>query len=382
MKQIIGLWAALLLLPTPALAQTHRHPQGGIHLSLWPGLSTGRVDTLRTTSFNLGLVSRLHRLEGVGINLLGGITAADVRGLQAAGLFQLTGGRLTGVQLSGITGVVSQSASGIALAGLVQIAGGHARGVTIAGLTNIVGEDGDGVMTGGLINFIGKNGSGLHLAGVASLVGDRFTGLSVTGLLNIAGDRMQGVQLSGLINITGQLRGLQLAPFNLAETGTGIQIGLVNYSRKAFKGVRLGLINATPQTRLQLMLLGGTRTKLNAALRFKNRRSYTVVGAGYPYGGFDEGFSGSLFYRAGLYLPLSGRLTLSGDVGYQHLETFRATASRPRRFFALQGRVNLEYPLGKQIALLLSGGYGASRAYNRRGFFDPGLLAEAGVVLF
>ena len=56
---------------------------------------------------------------------------------------------------------------------------------------------------------------------------------------------------------------------------------------------------------------------------FKNRLFYTILGGGTHYLDFGDKFSAALFYRAGLELPLYKQLFISGDLGYQHIETFK-----------------------------------------------------------
>ena len=71
------------------------------------------------------------------------------------------------------------------------------------------------------------------------------------------------------------------------------------------------------------MFFGGNATKLNVGARFKNRLFYTILGGGTHYLDFGDKFSAALFYRAGLELPLYKQLFISGDLGYQHIETFK-----------------------------------------------------------
>jgi hypothetical protein len=54
----------------------------------------------------------------------------------------------------------------------------------------------------------------------------------------------------------------------------------------------------------------------------------------------------------------------------------------PRSLYALQGRINLEYQLTEKLALMVTGGYGGSRYYNKNRTYDKGAIVEAGVVLF
>ena len=145
----------------------------------------------------------------------------------------------------------------------------------------------------------------------------------------------------------------------------------------------MGLVNANPDTRVQMMIFGGNATKLNVGARFKNKLFYTIVGAGTHYLDFSDKFSAAVFYRGGIWLPLWKDLTISGDLGYQHIETFKnKDYGIPARLYGLQARLNLEYQITKKFGVFASGGYGGSRYYNKNVTYDKGVIAEAGIVLF
>lgn len=88
------------------------------------------------------------------------------------------------------------------------------------------------------------------------------------------------------------------------------------------KGFQLGLVNANPDTRVQMMVYGGNATPANIGVRFKNQLFYTILGVGSMYQGLNDKFSASASYRAGLSFPLYKGLSISGDLGYQHIEAF------------------------------------------------------------
>lgn len=89
------------------------------------------------------------------------------------------------------------------------------------------------------------------------------------------------------------------------------------------------------------------------ALRFRNRSTYNIIGIGTHYMGLDSKFSGSLFYRIGQYFQLNPKFSLSGDLGYYHVETFEEHSSeKPKRLFSLQARLNADYQLGHYSSLL------------------------------
>ena len=378
MRRLFPSIIALLMVAGTLSAQTtdnkstettkkNREPVG-VNLSLWKNMSTQQTDTVGSTCFNLGLFSSMNRLNGVGINLLGSVVYRDMNGVQVTGLANLVGGSMRGVQIAGISNVNGDNLCGVSLSGLVGITGNHAQGVIFSGLTNIVGDNASGVLIGGLLNIVGEN----------------LRGVQISGLGNITGENMQGLQISGLGNVVGEhFTGAQVAPFNFAGKGKGVQIGLVNYYKNSFDGFQLGLVNANPDTKVQLMLFGGNATKLNVGARFKNNLFYTILGSGTHYLDFSDKFSASLFYRAGLELPLYKQLFISGDLGFQHIENFKnKDYGFPARLYALQARVNLEYRLNDRLGVFVTGGYGGSRYYNKGVTYDKGVIVEGGVVLF
>lgn len=378
---------------------SHKKGSAGINLSLWKNVATQRTDTVGSTLFNLGLFSAMNQLNGLGINALGSVTGHNMNGVQISGIFNMVGNSMRGIQIAGITNVNGNNLSGISLSGLVNIAGNQARGVIFSGLANITGDNTGGLVMSGLVNISGSQASGVHLAGLSNISGGDFKGISTAGLLNVIGEDLKGIQIGGLANITGGYMrglqvaglgnvagesaiGLQIAPVNIAKNGKGLQIGLFNYYKQDFDGFQLGLVNANPNTKVQLMLFGGNRTKLNIGARFKNKLFYTILGGGTHYLDFSDKFSASLFYRAGLELPLYKRLFLSGDLGFQHIETFKnKDHGFPARLYALQARVNLEYHLTDRLGIFATGGYGGSRYYNKGVTYDKGVIVEGGIIL-
>ena len=327
MKRIFPLICLSLLLAGHARTdrqQSARKEKNGINLSLWKNLSTQRTDTVGSTFFNLGIFSAMNRLNGLGVNVLGAVTGRDMNGVQISGISNMVGGSMRGVQVAGITNINGNNLSGLSVSGLVGITGNHARGMVFSGLANITGDNSNGVIVGGLLNITGEKTAGVQLSGLANISGGNFSGVTMSGLLNVVGGDMKGLQIAGLGNITGGTSaGVQLSPLNVAVRAKGLQIGLVNYYKEKLDGFQLGLVNANPDTKVQMMFFGGNTTKLNLAARFKNKLFYTILGGGTHFLDFSDKFSGALFYRAGLELPVCKQLFISGDLGYQHVETFK-----------------------------------------------------------
>ena len=272
------------------------HGPVGINISLWKNISTQRTDTIGSTCFNLGVFSSMNRLNGLGMNILGSVTGRDVNGVQMAGLSNMVGGSMRGMQIAGITNINGNNLIGVSVSGLVGITGNHAQGVIISGLANISGDYNRGASIGGLLNISGEGASGIHFAGLANISGGNFKGFSGAGLLSVIGEDLNGMQMSALTNITagdmtgvqvsglgnvvgGTARGLQIGAANMAIRAKGLQIGLFNYYKEKLDGFQLGLVNANPQTKVQLMFFGGNATKLNVGARFKSRFFYTILAA-------------------------------------------------------------------------------------------------------
>lgn len=375
------LTAAILM---AAVCLSAQNKSAGINLSLWKDICTQPHDSTQTTYVNIGLLSTMNRLNGVGINALGSVVHGDMNGVQITGLANLAGGTMRGVQFAGISNISGNNTLGLSAAGLVNITGDGSKGVVISGLTNIGGDNISGVMLSGFMNVTGNMASGLQLSGAANITGQAFNGVMTSGLLNVVGEHMNGLQMAGLANITGnKLNGVQVGVFNYATNVRGLQIGLVNYYQKEMKGFQLGLVNANPDTRVQMMMYGGNATPANIGVRFKNKLFYTIVGVGSFYQDLNDKFSISASYRAGMSFSIYKGLSISGDLGYQHIE---ACSNKdeviPRRLYALQARANVEYQLTKKFGIFATGGYGLTRFYNRSSNYDKGAIIEAGIVLF
>lgn len=238
---------------------------------------------------------------------------------------------------------------------------------------------------------------GFQFGGFANMAAAPLNGMQLSAVSNIAMGVTKGFQLSPLFNVAaGEMRGLQTSLWNFADTLSGVSLGLFNRSILQTSGTQVGIINISrdpeanqwglfninPNTTIDLMAFGGNANKTNLAIRLRNRHHYSIMGFGTHYMGLDEKFSGALFYRIGLYHSLSPRWTLSGDIGYAHIETFEEESSgKPQRLFSLQGRVNVDYMITKQIGAFASVGYGDTRFYKDGADFRHRPIFELGMSL-
>ena len=244
---------------------------------------------------------------------------------------------------------------------------------------------------------IAQSMKGVQVSGFSNISTTPFRGFQLSGISNISMGVERGMQLGAILNVSaGYMRGAQLGAYNYADSLNGSQVGLINIARSHPRGWQVGLVNITrdtiahklglvninPNTTIDYMIYGGNRTKLNAAARFRNRSTYSIVGVGTHYMGLDEKFSGALYYRLGQYFRMDNRWSLSGDLGYAHIETFEQNSdSKPERLYALQARLNLDYRINRRLGAFLSVGYEDARYYNRARHYRSGLLVEGGVTL-
>jgi len=240
-----------------------------------------------------------------------------------------------------------------------------------------------------------EDGNGIQLSGFSNMSAAPFSGVQLSGVSNISAGLKRGIQLSSLINVSSDyMRGLQFGAVNYADSLNGTQIGLLNIARAHPKGWQVGLINVTrdtiahklglvnvnPNTTIDYMVYGGTTTKGNFAVRFRNRSTYNMIGGGTHFMGLDEKFSGALFYRIGQYFQLNEKLSVSGDVGYCHIETFEHNnANKPERLYSLQARLNADFQISKSLGLFASVGYGDTRYYHHNTRYRDRMLFEAGL---
>lgn len=411
------------------LSAQMQHKKKGKSPNVSLNISKTTHDSLKTSYINLGLLTNVYQLKGFGINIISNVTKTNVTGVQISGLANMCGRNVSGFQVAGLTNINGYNTSGMSASGLINLLGNDGRGVLLSGGINVAGKSLSGMTLGGLLNIAGDSFKGFTFGGLANVAGNNTSGLSISGLLNVNGANMYGAQISSLLNVNGndadgiqlsalgnvsvnlngiqvgaltniaaeEMKGIQLGTVNYASHVKGIQIGLANVCKGNVKGVqlglvnyskdtatvKLGLVNVNPRTRIQMMIYGGNTSKFNLAVRFLNRHTYTILGAGAPYLHMNDKFSGTVFYRAGLYWNPTKNFRLSGDLGYYHVENFKnKDVDTPKRMYSLQARINVEYQLTKKFGIFASGGYGLTRYYNLDKTYEKKPIIEVGFLLF
>ena len=248
----------------------------------------------------------------------------------------------------------------------------------------------------GVISSVSVDGGhGVQLSGLSNTSAHQFNGVQLSTISNITTGMDKGVQLSGILNVSSAMqRGAQIGAINYADSLNGAQVGLFNIARKRPKGWQVGLINLSydsighkvglvninPSTTIDYMLYGGSSTKVNLAARYRNKSTYSIIGVGTHFMGLDSKFSGAVFYRLGQYYQLSPKWSLSGDIGYYHVETFsKNNSEKPERLYSLQARINADYQFSKKYGAFASVGWGLTRYYDRNETYRNRPLVEIGL---
>jgi hypothetical protein len=254
-----------------------------------------------------------------------------------------------------------------------------AKSVQFGVISSVATDGGHGVQLSGTSNTAAHQFNGLQLSGISNITAGMDKGVQLSALLNVSSAMQRGLQL-GAINYADSLNGAQIGVFNIARRHPkGWQVGLVNLSYDSI-GHKIGLVNVNPRTDIDIMLYGGSSTKANLAVRYRNKSTYSIMGVGTHFMGLDSKFSGALFYRLGQYFQLSPKWSLSGDLGYYHVETFsKNNNEKPERLYSLQARLNADYQFSEKYGAFASVGWGLTRYYDRNETYRNRPLFELGL---
>ena len=243
------------------------------------------------------------------------------------------------------------------------------KSVQFGVISSVAINGGKGLQFGTFSNVSGAMFSGLQLSGINNITHGMNKGLQLSPLLNVSSGKMNGWQM-GAINYADSLNGAQIGVFNVArKRPKGWQVGIVNLSYDSI-GHKIGLVNINPSTTVDYMFYGGSSTKTNIAARYRNKSTYNIIGVGTHFMGLDSKFSGAIFYRLGQYKQLSDKWSLSGDIGYYHVE---------ERLYSLQARINADYQFSRKFGAFATVGWGLTRYYDRNETYRNRPLFELGL---
>lgn len=265
-------------------------------------------------------------------------------------------------------------------------------GVNVGLISNV--QQLRGLQIGAVTAIADGKMQGVNIGGILAYSTGKVNGVQIGGMANTVRGNMNGVQIAGFVNIAHGLRGVQVGAYNFANVVNGVQLGIINVRQKQRSGYQLGIINVSkdtiahkiglvnvnPKTTIDLLAYMGNTSKLNLAIRFRNTSTYNIFGVGTHYMGWGEKFSGAIFYRIGQYFHLSPRWTISGDVGYYHIETFEENSQeKPERLYSVQFHVNLDYQINKTLGAFVSTGYGTANHYGTHDNYKKDFILQGGL---
>lgn len=256
-----------------------------------------------------------------------------------------------------------------------------AKSVQLGVISTAAADGGKGLQLATFTNNSGGTFNGVQLSAVNNLTQNMYKGVQLSGMLNVASGKMGGWQVAAF-NYSDSLNGAQIGIFNTARhIQGGWQLGIINYTKDTIPGAkRIGLVNISPKTTIDWMLFGGNQSKVNFAIRYRNKSTYNILGVGTHFMGLSNRFSGAVYYRLGQYFQLTPKWSVSGDVGFAHIETFeKSTSDEPQRLYSLQARINTDYQFSKRFGAFVSVGWGDTRYYHHSTSYRSRPLVEAGL---
>jgi hypothetical protein len=236
---------------------------------------------------------------------------------------------VNGVELGGIYNINKQDVQYLQAAGLFNIAGRNLRGIQLAGISNTVYENVDGFQAAPLYNKVKGDLYGAQLAGIVNYVKGNSKGFQAAAGMNITGKEAKGFQMAGLFNKAHILNGVHISPLNIADTLSGIAIGLVNIARNGYH---------------QLSFY--TDEVLTTGISFKtgNAKLYTRLIAGVSFTDSIKFYSYGIAF--GHDFKLNKRLMLSAEGSLQTLQSGKWKNQHQLTRFSTLLNMNISPKLG------------------------------------
>ena len=135
---------------------------------------------------------------------------------------------------------------------------GYNRNANVSGLDfGLFGCGVDGFLFGlqfsVLLNNIGSANGALQLSGIANNCLEDFNGIQIASIANKVDGNVYGMQLA-LFNIANDMSGTQIGVYNQANNALGIQIGVINMAND-MKGIQLGVCNVIKNGLIPYMII-------------------------------------------------------------------------------------------------------------------------------
>ena len=297
-------WLARLFVSSRLRAQSRNLGNFFIALpfqaSLTPGLSThGRLSSQIINKFSLNIYGGYTAgLNGIEIGGLFNISKNDARYLQIATTFNAVSGNFTGVQVSGIYNQILDSLNGVQISGVGGLVVGQVKGAQLSLGINVAKGD----VRGGQLSLLG----------------------------NVVGKSMKGLQAAILFNYAKNLKGVQFAIINLADTSSGYSIGFLNIVKKGSGAVSVYSNELIP---------------FNIAWKSGNSKLYNIFIAGSSMNNLSKAYV--LGFGFGHEFILSKNLKFNTEITHQSI--YLGTWDNQPILYRLQTGLNLK--LSKRFSM-------------------------------
>jgi hypothetical protein len=194
----------------------------GVQLAGFSNTNMGNVDGIQAAGFSNVALGEVNGFQGAGF---ANVARKDIRAVQIAGFSNTSGTMHLGGQFAGFSNVCIGSANGIQVAGFMNVVKDSIYAMQAAGFANVAG----GMPVGG------------QVAGFANVNRGDANGIQVAGFSNVNTGDIKGAQVSGFLNVAKKVDGLQIAPFNFADSvDNGISIGVFSFIKHGYRTLEIG----------------------------------------------------------------------------------------------------------------------------------------------
>lgn len=294
-------------------------------------------------SFEVGSMFNIvkRNMQSCQLAGMGNIVFGKTSGLQAAGIINISNS-MDGVQIAGmlntvrhlkgiqISGMVNHTltGSGIQIAPIVnnscdsadfQISGminnaAMAKQFQISGMLNNVRTETDFQIAGFLNNA--KTARQFQIAGMLNNTANP-TNMQISGFVNNARE-IKSYQIAGFLNNTNTVSGVQIAGFlNRAHNLKGLQIGFINIADSC-SGVPIGILNFIKNGYNKLELSADEMFYTNIAYRSGIKKIHGILSAGIRPDNYDKPLW-TYGVGVGTSFDLSPKMLFDLDIMYQHV---------------------------------------------------------------
>ncbi len=209
----------------------------------------------------------------ISLNLLWGFNGG-VEGVEVGGLFNHIKNDVNGVQVAGFGNTVGGSTIGTQVSGLFNVNKGSVQGVQIGGLFNISGET-DAVQSAGVFNITTDDFAGVQVSGLFNISKGKADGVQAASLFNIANGKTKS-QFSSLFNVAHEVEICQVSSLlNVGKNVKGLQIGFINVADST-SGVPIGVLNIIKKGYNRIEFSAGDALYANVALKLGARSFYNI----------------------------------------------------------------------------------------------------------